>query len=37
MDFKDLTYEQIKKYTKEFEISKEQNIENEQGEEMENE
>ena len=37
MDFKDLTDEQIEKYTKEFEISKEQNIENEQGEEIENE
>ncbi len=36
-DFKDLTPEQIEKYTKEFEIEQEKNIENEQGEELEDE
>ena len=33
----DLTPEQIEKYTKEFEIEQEKNIENEQGEELEDE
>lgn len=36
-DFKDLTPKQIEKYTKEFEIEQEKNIENEQGEELEDE
>lgn len=36
-DFKDLTPEQIEKYTKEFEIEQEKNIENEQGEVLEDE